>query len=79
MKRLKNPHNGYIVDVPQGFSFTTLFFSFLVPLFRGDFLGSILMIGASLITGGISLFIFPFFYNRMYEENLLKQGYLPVN
>ena len=75
---MKNPHNGFVVNVPQGFSFTTLFFGFFVPLLRGDFISCLLMMGASILTGGLSFFIFPFFYNSMYEQSLLKQGYLRV-
>jgi hypothetical protein len=71
---LKN-NNGHVVTTPTGFSWTTLLFGFFVPLFRGDILWALIMVGAALLTAGISLIVFPFFYNKVYIDSLLKKGY----
>jgi hypothetical protein len=76
--KLKNVSSGHIIQAPTGFSFTTLFFGFCVPLLRGDYLGAIIMMLVLAITGGISILIFPFFYNDMYIKSLFKMGYVEV-
>jgi hypothetical protein len=73
-----NKISGAQINVPTGFSWTTLFFGFLVPLFRGDIGGAILMFVAACITFGISLVVFPFIYNKMYANKMLKQGFAPA-
>ena len=73
-----------------GFSWTAFFFNFFVPLFRLDFVGFLIFIkefdnenvivSASLFSAilrALSRLILPFFYNKMYTQKLLKQGYLP--
>ena len=61
-----------------GFSWTTFFFGFFVPLFRGDVLWAIVMLLAALFTAGISNLVFCFIYNKRYTENLLKDGFEPA-
>lgn len=61
-----------------GFSWTTFFFGFFVPLFRGDVLWAIVMLIAALLTAGISGIVFAFIYNKRYTEKLLKDGFEPV-
>ena len=70
--------NGIIKKGFVGFSWTTLFFGFFVPLFRFDFLGFIVMIVLACITG-ISWLIVPFFYNKLYTINLLERGWYPAD
>ena len=73
-----------------GFSWTTLFFSFFVPLLRGDFKWAILMFLVEVfISIGLVIpifilsflvhLVFPFIYNRKYIEGLLENGYKPAN
>jgi hypothetical protein len=64
-------------ECPVGFSWTTLFFSFFVPIFRGDLKWLIIMIIADVITAGIAWLAFPFFYNKKYIEDLIEKGYIP--
>lgn len=74
----------FVKVAPLGFSWTTLFFGFWVPLFRKDWLGFLVMfIGMPLFTiitfgyGGLLWFVIPFLYNKNYVNRLLKQGYQP--
>lgn len=69
--------------VKQGFSWTTLFFGFFPALFRGDSTGALLIfvieVVFSLSTFGFGFsivgLIFSFFYNRMYINKLVRQGW----
>ena len=64
-------------ECPTGFSWTTLFFGFLVPLARGDLIGVIIQLLASVFSIGIFWFIWPFMYNKNYINRLLEKGYMP--
>jgi len=61
-----------------GFSWTVLFFGFFVPLFRGDWAWSLVMLLVGILTGGIANIIFAFTYNKNYTRKLLERGFLPV-
>ena len=74
MYTLKHP-SGVAKTVKKGFSWTMLFFGIFVPLLRGDFKYFILSLIASLVTFGFSWLIFPFFYNKLYLNDLLEKGY----
>lgn len=54
---------------PVGFSWTTFFFGFLVPFFRGDIKNAVILF--LLGFGSIGAF----FYNRWYIRGLVKSGY----
>lgn len=75
MITLKN-QSGVKIQVPTGFSWTTLLFGCFVPLFRGDMKWFVVMLILALLTYGISNLIFPFFYNSVYLQNLLTQGFI---
>jgi hypothetical protein len=77
--QLKHSISGAIKEAKIGFSWTTLFFGFLVPLFRGDILWVILSLILSGGTIGLFWIIFPFIYNKIYIKKLLEKGYLPSN
>ena len=62
-----------------GFSWTTFFFGFFVPLFRGDAKWIVIMLIAGFFSMGISNLIFCFIYNKIYTESLLRDGFEPVN
>ena len=59
--------SGVVKDAPVGFSWTTLFFWFFPALIRGDWFWAIIIFVASLV--------FPFIYNRLYIQSLLKNDY----
>lgn len=70
--------NGVLTECKVGFSWTNLFFGFLTPLFRADIKWAIIQFIAAIISYSISLWIFPFFYNKVYIKSLLKKGYYPA-
>jgi hypothetical protein len=74
---LKHPC-GIIKPVKRGFSWTTLFFGFFPALFRGDLKWACIMFICAWITAGISLLVFPFIYNNIYENELREKGYKEV-
>lgn len=88
--KMKNTHTGMIKDVPAGFSWTSLFFSFLVPIFRGDikvffllFIGHIVLILVTLPIGGFGNIVIllwqAFAYNKYYIGKLSERGYAPAD
>ena len=54
---------------------TMLFFGFFVPMVRGDWKWTFLSLIIAIVTGGISWFVLPFFYNKLYIKNRLESGY----
>lgn len=67
--------NGVTKTVKNGFSWTTLFFGCFVPLIRGDVKWFLISILAAFITLGFSWLVFPFFYNKLYINDLKNAGY----
>ena len=67
--------NGETREAPVGFSWTTFFAGPFVPLTRGDWKWSLIMLVGSILTFGIVGIIFSFIYNKLYLEVLLTQGY----
>ncbi|WRF26043.1 HrgC protein [Helicobacter pylori] len=62
-----------------GFSWTTFFFGFFVPIIRGDARWAIVMVVAALFTFGLSNIVFAFIYNKQYTTRLLESGYEPTD
>jgi len=61
--------------VPSGFSWTTLFFGIFPALFRGDIKWAAIMFVAAFFTLGLSWLVFPFMYNKVHIDDLLKTGW----
>ena len=72
-------NKGIQKEAPVGFSWTTLFFGFFPALFRGDWKWAAIILVASMVTFGFSNIIIAFFYNRLYAQGLMKQGYKVKN
>lgn len=72
---MTNPHTGRAKEAPVGFSWTSLFFTFLVPLIRGHYLSAFLWFLATTISMGLSAPIQAFIYNRQYVQFLINEGY----
>jgi hypothetical protein len=80
---LKHRDSGLIKRGYYGFSWTTFFFGFFPPLFRGDFLtfigAFVVLVILGIVTFGsgaaIAMFVWAFFYNKYYTRKLLERGY----
>lgn len=71
----ENPHTGAKKDAPVGFSWTTFFFGFFVPLVRGDWKWALLMILLAIFTLGFAMIYSWFAYNKHYIKDLIGHGY----
>lgn len=60
---------------PIGFSWTTFFFGFFVPVVRGDWLWFLIQLGLAILTSGLSTFVFMFIYNKIYANGLIDKGF----
>ena len=67
--------SGVVKDAPVGFSWTTFFFGFFPALIRGDWLWAVIIFAATFVTFGLAGLVFAFIYNRLYIQNLLKNGF----
>lgn len=84
---LTNDSTRQVKDVKIGWSWTTFFFGFFPALFRGDWKWGLIIALIQIITGtftwGISVsivsIIFAIIYNKIYINDLLKQGYRPTD
>jgi hypothetical protein len=76
---LLKTQNGVMKQAVMGFSWTTLFFGFFVPLFRGDLKWFVIMIICDFLSFGITNIIFSFIYNKLYIKKLLENGYMPAD
>lgn len=84
--RLQSNRTGSIKQTKAGFSWTVLFFGFLVPLFRGDFKWAAIMFTSLFIAGmvffPIATFItigWAFMYNKLFIQDLINKGYEPMD
>ena len=69
--------DGQLRTAKVGFSWTTFFFGFLVPIFRGDVKWAVIMFVASLLTLFVAQIVLSFTYNGTYIRGLLNKGYRP--
>jgi len=77
--RLKHKDTGVLKNAPVGFSWTIFFFSFWVPLIRGDIKWFIMGVFITFLTFGLGYFIISFIYNKAYIKDLMEKGYLPAD
>ena len=81
---------GQIKQAPLGFSWTTFFFGFFVPVFRQDWKWAGIMFGASLAAGvianqlnvpyisfGLNI-VWGLLYNKLHVKELLEKGWQPA-
>ena len=70
-----NPSTGMTQKGYFGFSWTYLFFGWLVPLFRGELSVAALHLLFTVVTFGFWQVIIAFLYNRHYMIRQLEKGY----
>ena len=75
MLRVMENQYGDVKTVKEGFSWTTFFFGVFVPLSRGDVKWALIMMLVGILSSGLSWFVFPFFYNKVYIDDLISKGY----
>ncbi len=86
MKILMIHDSGVTKEVKCGFSWTTFFFGFLVPLIRGDLKWAAILFILSLVLGiptmgiggAVCGIVFSFVYNKIYIKELIEKGYKPA-
>lgn len=71
--------NGLQKQCKIGFSWTYLFFTFIVPAVRGDVKWFIVSMILALLTFGIGNVVLAFFYNKIYIQSLIEKGYEPAD
>ena len=82
---LKNRYTKGQIIQKVGFSWTMFFFGALVPIFKADWVGALVMvlinIAVSFLTYGLGLWIVDLiiacFYNKNYIERMLQKGWEP--
>jgi len=87
MKAVLKNSGGLTKQVKVGFSWTTFFFGFLPPLFRGDLKWAVIMLIIEGVLGSFTLgigafvtgIVFSFVYNKIYIKELIEKGYQPAN
>jgi len=73
---IQHPVNGLTKNGYYGYSWTYLFFGWLVPLFRGELGVAALHMLFTLFTLGLWQFIVSFLYNKQYMTRMLEKGYV---
>jgi hypothetical protein len=74
-----NPTTRQAKQRKLGFSWTTLFFGFFPALFRSDWKWGLIMFVLQLVTLGLSSIVFAFIYNKIHLNDLIEQGYKPMD
>jgi len=73
---MKNPQTALIKTGLFGFSWTYLFFGWIVPLVRGEIGIGVLHLICTVFTLGIWQIVFAFMYNKQYTTRLIEKGYV---
>ena len=74
--RLRHPRTGIIKTGLYGFSWTTLFFSGIPALCRGDLFTGVIVLLLSASSLWIAAVIWAFVYNKVYTTRLLESCYI---
>lgn len=72
---MRNRQSGLVKMAPVGFSWTSLFFSGFVGIFRGDTVKGVLWIVLSCIFPLLTQIIQACIYNKTYITDLIERGY----
>ena len=76
-KRINLKHTNSSLNKPGfvGYCWTYFFFSFFVPIFRGEILIGVLHLIFSVVTFGLFQLVIPFLYNKQFTSRMLTSGW----
>ena len=76
-KKINLKHTNSSLNKPGfvGYCWTYFFFSFFVPIFRGEILIGVLHLIFSVVTFGIFQLVIPFLYNKQFTSRMLTSGW----
>ena len=72
---LKHTNSGLNKPGYVGYCWTYFFFSFFVPIFRGEILIGVLHLIFSVVTFGLFQLVIPFLYNKQFTSRMLTSGW----
>ena len=77
-KKINLKHTNSSLNKPGyvGYCWTYFFFSFFVPIFRGEILIGVLHLIFSIVTFGIFQLVIPFLYNKQFTSRMLTSGWV---
>ena len=77
-KKINLKHTNSSLNKPGyvGYCWTYFFFSFFVPIFRGEILIGVLHLIFSIVTFGIFQLVIPFLYNKQFTTRMLTSGWV---
>jgi len=73
---IQHPSNGLTKNGYYGFSWTYLFFGWLVPLIRSELSVAALHLLFTIFTFGLWQLVVCFLYNKQYMTRMLEKGYI---
>ena len=76
-KKINLRHTNSNLNKPGfvGYCWTYFFFSFFVPIFRGEILIGVLHLIFSVVTFGLFQLVIPFLYNKQFTSRMLTSGW----
>ena len=76
-KKINLKHTNSSLNKPGyvGYCWTYFFFSFFVPIFRGEILIGVLHLIFSIVTFGLFQLVIPFLYNKQFTSRMLTSGW----
>ena len=76
-KKINLKHTNSSLNKPGyiGYCWTYFFFSFFVPIFRGEILIGVLHLIFSVVTFGLFQLVIPFLYNNQFTSRMLTSGW----
>lgn len=76
---LQKKQTNQLKSAPVGYSWTNLIFGFFVPFIRGDWKLGLIFLAIGIITWGFGSIVTSFFFNKLYTNNLLSDGFKITN
>ena len=76
-KKINLKHTNSSLNKPGyvGYCWTYFFFSFFVPIFRGEIFIGVLHLIFSIVTFGLFQLVIPFLYNKQFTSRMLTNGW----